>query len=160
MVHCDMCHAPKSLTRTIDFNGKGTATEAECNNAREIKCNTTGNIALPAVLPTTPAGLAARGSFDLESMEQGSSTTISKAPLDVKCSIRQYVPLRHLSRKQKLAIRRHRWQRRVQPLTLPLVPQSAEPTWVWRRAEMDGREEETLSPSAVVVPGSPGYVAG
>ncbi len=165
MVYCDVCHTPKSsLTLAVGFNGEDTATEEEWNNAKEIKCNPSGNTALPGVaVPTTPPGLATGGSFDLESMEQGSSgRVISKAPLEAKSVIRrQLVPLQQLSRKQKLAVRRHRWQRRVQQSKLPSVPPSDESTWVWRRAEMSGREGGKISSSSeVVVPGSPGFVAG
>ncbi len=145
-----MCHTPKPLALATGFVDEDTYAEGEQNNTKEVKRNPSGNSALPRVPPISPPGLTTSGNFDLTSMEEGSSSTISKSPLEEKPIIRQ------LSRKQKLAIRRHRWKRRLQLLT----PSYDEPTWVWRRAEMRGREGVTSSSSAVVVPGSPGFVAG
>ncbi len=153
-----MCHTPKSLTLAI--MDEDTYAEEEWKNTKEFKCNPSGNTVLPWVPPTTPPGLAISGNFDLESMEEGSSSAISKSPPEEKSIIRQLVPLQQLSRKQKLAVRRHRWQRRLQPLTPPPVPPSDEPTWVWRRAEMSGREGKISSSSVVALPRSPGFVAG
>ncbi len=166
MIYCDICHTPKSpLLLAVDFKGEDTATEEELNSTQEIKCNLSGNTALPGVaVPTSSQGLATDGSFDLESMEQGSSSSgvVFKAPLEAKSVIRrQLVPLHRFTRKQKLAVRRHRWQRRVQQSELPLVPPSDGSTFVWGRYEMSRREGGKISSlSEVVVPRSPGFIAG